>query len=322
MNKKRILGLLLILLMFISAAELFAQSSATGRSRGARSYNVTIKTNVPTAQLFLDGKRVKLDPEEPYPVTLNLSRGEHEIILRASGYEEWKREFNITEELKIQANLKRALYSVSISANVGNASLLVDGNRVKGSLPITVQLEPGSHSFRITASGYYDWNQTLNITGNQSIQARLEPIEYTLTVTSNVNNSRIYLNGSYKGSPTYREDLEPGTYSITVSASGYNDFSTMLRLNGNETIHAVLQPSAAEATVTIDPKFLNPYIKDPLDSIEVYVDDVRQQGLVFKVEPGRKRIRIISGGLSVEGDFIFKPGAEYTIEPEIELNLD
>jgi hypothetical protein len=321
MKNKKVIGILLILLMFISAADLFAQSSATGRSRGARSYNVTIKTNVTSAQLYLDNNRVKLDPRDPYPATLSLSRGEHTITLRASGYEEWERKFNITGEITITANLQKARYSVRVSANVGNANLYVDGSQVKGSLPTTVQVDAGNHNFRITASGYYDWSQNLNITGDQAIQAKLDPMRYSLTVTSNVSNSRVYLNGSYKGSPTYKEDLEPGTYSVTVSAPGYNDFSTSIRLNGNETIHAVLQPSKAKATVSIDPKYLNPYIRNPLNDVEVYVDNTRQSGLTFQTNPGRTRIRIVSGGLSVEGDFVLKPGEEYTIEPKIELNI-
>jgi hypothetical protein len=197
----------------------------------------------------------------------------------------------------------------------------VDGERQRGGTPMILTLDSGSHNIRVTADGYRDYNTSVKLTSDTSINAMLQPLNRELRISSNVDNARVYLNGDYKGTTFFRDQLPPGRYSIRITASGYLDYNTTISLNSDTSIRAVLEPAFATVRLSVQGSYLNPNVKDPVGMLELYVDGQIQRSTTVQVSPGRHTIRITSGGFSIEGNFMFRPGEEYIIEPSLQLNL-
>lgn len=209
-------------------------------------------------------------------------------------------------------------YQLTVNANVSNYRVFIDGNAIKGN---RVEVEGGKHTVRVTANGYYDWQQNVSVNGNRTVRANLQPREFQLTINSNVKGAKVFINGNPQGMTSYSSDLQPGTYKIRVSEFGYRDFRTTVNLNSNQNIYAELQPAYAKAQVNIPSSILNKRDKGAASKVEVYLDGNRQKGFSFQVNPGQHRIRIETGGFSIEQTFNFKPGQNYTIEPNLGLSI-
>lgn len=134
----------------------------------------------------------------------------------------------------------------------GKAKVVIDGKEY-GETPVNVQsLLDGDHTVELTRSGseesFYK-THTLNVplTKNTTSRINMEigPEDYLygtilyytsdsiyteskgkITVTSNAENSKIYLNKEFlKTSPITNIDLNPGEYEITVSAQDHESAS-------------------------------------------------------------------------------------------------
>jgi len=214
-----------------------------------------------------------------------------------------------------------ANYNVTVNANVSSASLMVDGAGLKsGSLPQTVTLPAGAHTFRVTASGYYDWEQTIDIQSNQTVTANLNPIVFNLSVSSNVP-ARVLLNGDDSGPTTFQRQLSPGSYNITVRAAGYIDFTTTVNMSENRTINAQLQPANARARISIPQAQLDDTNPGALNMVTVFVDGRPQVGSPFEIPPGRHTVRVRNGGMVVDIVQDFQPGRSYVIVPNFSATI-
>lgn len=217
-----------------------------------------------------------------------------------------------------QRTTRPSSYQLTIRTNVSGARITVDDQTIKGNV---ARVKGGSHDVRVQAKGYFDWQQRVNVSGNTTISANLQPIEYSLTINSNVNNADVIINGRMQGRTNYRSRLEPGTYSVKVEKKGYQDFNTNVNLNRDQQIYAKLEPAYAQVNINLPSNILNNMDKNAAGKVDIYIDNNRQKGNSFRVSPGTHRIKIISGGLSVEQSFNFQPGRNYTIEPQLGLTV-
>jgi hypothetical protein len=68
-----------------------------------------------------------------------------------------------------------------------------------------------------------------------------KPIMFNLSINSNVNGAQVFINGQPAGAISSTFPLPQGTYSITVKANGYREFSRSVKLENNENIFAKLE---------------------------------------------------------------------------------
>jgi len=210
-------------------------------------------------------------------------------------------------------------YDVRIQSNVGSAQLYVNGALQSGSLPQNLSLAAGSYTFQVRAAGYRDWSVTIDLQRDQNLVANLDPITYTLTVTSNVP-ARVLLSGEDYGNTTLQRTLTPGTYNVTVRANGYLDYNTTVTLDGNRTVNAQLQPANARVGVQV-PGQITADVPGAAEMVTVFVDGRPMAGTTFEVGPGRHTIRVRSGGLQYEFVHDFAAGGSYTIVPSFSATI-
>ena len=213
-----------------------------------------------------------------------------------------------------------ASYTVTVQSNVSQAGLSIDNAVQKAAWPYSIELPAGAHTFRVTASGYYDWEQTIDIQSNQTVTANLNPIVFNLSVSSNVP-ARVLLNGDDSGPTTFQRQLSPGSYNITVRAAGYIDFTTTVNMSENRTINAQLQPANARARISIPQAQLDDTNPGALNMVTVFVDGRPQVGSPFEIPPGRHTVRVRNGGMVVDIVQDFQPGRSYVIVPNFSATI-
>lgn len=138
----------------------------------------------------------------------------------------------------------QSTFDLRVNSNVRGAIIYVDNVRQRQTTPSTIRVQRGQRTITVRADGYTDFTQTINVQGNTSINAILQrSSSFSLTVNSNVNGADVYIDGARRGSSGQTFTLSGGSYSLRVTAPGYDDFTTTVRLSSNQVISAVLQQS-------------------------------------------------------------------------------
>ncbi len=118
----------------------------------------------------------------------------------------------------------------------------------------------GNHLFKVTASGYNDWMNTVYIQANTvtSISASLTPkgisptpVQPTggLAIASSPANAAVYVDNLPRGNtPLTVTDLVPGDHVVRISSDGYLDYTTTTTVTSGQTA-----PLAVTLTVAPTP---------------------------------------------------------------------
>lgn len=149
----------------------------------------------------------------------------------------------------------------SIICNVTGAQVYLNGELAGYTKPtFAVLLRPGQYTVRVAYKGYQDFKTTIQMTSNPltlnvnlgqgAVQQPPPPSRFPLTVTANVVGAQVYLNNSLVGNAPVNVQVEPGGYTIRVSAGGYQDYAAVVNVSGNTAHNAVLQPAMLQLTIT------------------------------------------------------------------------
>ena len=66
-------------------------------------------------------------------------------------------------------------YQVTITSNVRNADIYVNGELQRGATPATLNLRRGTYEIRVESRGYLPWVETVSVNSNTTIRAELLP---------------------------------------------------------------------------------------------------------------------------------------------------
>ncbi|MBN1410916.1 MAG: PEGA domain-containing protein [Spirochaetales bacterium] len=299
-------------------------------------YIVRIEANVTDADVYIDGKFVGQTP-----ISLSLSRGAHNLRLSKAGFQDYNVRINVTRKTSYKYNMKKSgeaintpvpieptsgvftQFKLRIDANIRGATVFID-NVQRGRTPFTMLIPVGTYNLRVTAPGYTDYNERIAISADSNFNITLEESVkyYTLQVTANVKGARLYINGHDSGKTPVSLNLAAGDYQIRVSYKNFADFEQVIRLDHDMRINAELRSSLAQLKIII-PKDILDNRKNAIRQVYIYIDGKRYVNkLDFDLESGVHKIRILSGGLSVEASFNFEGGQVYKITPRLTLDVE
>lgn len=198
----------------------------------------------------------------------NLVPGSHSVRLTKAGYLDWTGSASISAGATTYLNPTLAIdqqpqyATVSITSNPPGANVYGDGvykgQTGSGTPLVSTQVVPGTHTLLITKTGYQDYSTTSTVVAGQNynIDVTLNPVQNPTTggisVVSAPSQANVYLNNAFKGlTPITLDSLAPGSYTVLVKLSGYQDWQTTQQVTAGQTaqISATLLP-AGSATPT------------------------------------------------------------------------
>ncbi len=302
--------------MVIMAAVLVFGQGFTAR----KIWDLTVAVNAPNALIWVDNIPVNGN-------TAKVAGGPHNVKVHAEGFVDFNGPVVVTGSQTFNVQLQPLGFPLTIRVNVPGAAVLLDGRDVTGTVPYA---SPGPHAIQVTADGFRPYEARMNVTGPVTMDVQLKRMPgFPLTVNANVPNATVLLNNVPKGATPYTEYLPPGVYALRVTAQGYADFSANVTMSRPTTMNVQLQRQALPPTfsVFIPPEFLNTEQgQGDRSRIRIFVDDqqvnARNEMENFTVAPGRHRIRVVSGALSIQaGDIDMQPGASYSLELSMDLKV-
>ena len=189
-----------------------------------------------SAKLVFDGKEVALD--ENGLAAIEKPIGKYGYSIRAKGYDEQNGYVDLSEEdLFTTATilLKQKMYPLTITSSPLDVSLYID-NVPYGKLNEINELKvpEGVHSVRLTATGYEDYEQTVNVDGQPSSitaslqQMREQTIKYSDERTRTSINIRPGTYVSIGGESFDIDKYEGHDWGLKVETSFIQHFAALL----------------------------------------------------------------------------------------------
>lgn len=154
--------------------------------------------------------------------------------------------------------------SVYVSSSPTGSALYVDGSYY-GLTPHSVDgLSTGTHSVKVTRSGYQDWGSTVSVSAGQqsSVTATLVPVNDhgTIAVTSTPTRASVYLDGSYQGlSPVTISGVVKGAHVVELNKAGYYEWSGQVNVYAGQvttvsrTLSSIPNPSTGTLYISSTP---------------------------------------------------------------------
>jgi hypothetical protein len=306
--------IVLALLVFaVAGATAFAQTGSSGSGRsGSGRYVLTITSNVRGAQVFVNAVRQK----GVAPMELTLSTGSYSISVRADGHRDYVANLNLTRNMTLNANLQPITYNLTVTSSTRGSTVYLDGQR-RGNAPARLALPGGRYTVMVETAGFHPFTQIVNLTRDTTVNAQLQAMTFRLNVTSNVNGAEVYLGDGMIGKAPLHAEVAPGTYTLRVTAPGYFEVSQIINLQENFNINVNLRKLVSQVTFTVPAAYLNPDVKDPLKLFTLYVDGRRVTGSLaasFEIQAGQHLVRLETGGIIFEAQYLFEPGRDYLLE--------
>ncbi len=118
-----------------------------------------------------------------------------------------------------------------------------------GTAPATIlDVSPGSHTIKLTKSGYVDYTTTAYVLAGatESLYATLTQETGSISISSAPSGADIYLDGAYKGTtPTTISDVPSGAHALKLEKYGYEEWLTSVHVTSGvtESITAHLVPA-------------------------------------------------------------------------------
>lgn len=228
---------------------------------GTTTGTIAVQTSPSGASVYINGIY-----QGTAPVTVaGVRPGTYTIIAEMAGAE------SATEIVTITGSAYRTvtLYLggsgvLTFTSEPSGAYISLDGTII-GTTPHTESdIDPGEHQVVITKNGYYNWRETIDMTGGGTryIYAILSSVapENAIRIRSVPAGAAIYLNGIYQGETMETgyfpiTDLRTGQHTILLRLSGYDDYQETVSLSEGETVtlSADMEGGTGSATSTTTP---------------------------------------------------------------------
>lgn len=224
--------------------------------------------------------------------------------------------------------------SLTVIASEGPAQVILSGRLLGVANPrFTAQVAPGTYELLVRKAGLPEFKQQivigsagLTVNANLGSPTTLPPPvvvtpNHSLRITGNVQGAEVYLNNVKAGTIPFNQSLPQGSYNLRVTAPGYQDYSAGIVINGNQNLVVNLVGLFATITVQVPDAMVNRAVNNPFNQISLFVNDSRVSGFSVQVPAGQHKIRLVSGGLSLEGTITVQAGRNYILQPSLSFNI-
>jgi hypothetical protein len=231
------------------------------------------------AVAYLDGTKTSVTP----CTFSNIPAGSHTIEIYLSGYQDFSTSVNVQKGVTatVSATLSPVVSSgsLSISTTPSGATVYLD-QIYRGVTKVTVgNLAAGTHTLNLVKAGYKDVTETVNVVAgtttyfSTTLESDAAPQYATVSISSNPPGASVYGDGVYvgttrSGGPLDFTQVKPGTHTLLLTKSGYQDYSTTSTVVAGKnydleiTLNSVPQPTTGSISVNSAPTGAQVYINN------------------------------------------------------------
>ncbi len=186
---------------------------------------VVVESDPSNATIYLDDKRKGPFATTPWSGSLE---GDHKIIIEKRGYTVVERPVSAdpTKLFVLSAAMSQQSFLgwVEITSNVPGADIFIDDKSVGavGRTPLSQNIKPGKHTFWISADGYDEYRQEVEVIPNEThaIKAQLKgsPVGKLNVTGLGIEDATIFVDGKVlcERGPCLKS-LQQGEHTVTVT---------------------------------------------------------------------------------------------------------
>lgn len=222
---------------------------------------VVIESEPSNATIYLDDKRKGAFATTPWSGTLE---GDHKVIIEKRGYVVLEKTISAdpTKLFLLSGAMAPASFLgwVEITSNVPGADIYIDDKAVGavGKTPFSQNLPKGKHAFWISAEGYDEVKQEVDVIPNEvtpiKVQLRGAPVGKLNVTGPGIEDATISVDGKVlcERGPCLKS-LSQGEHTITVTRSDFKSYSRRIAIQAKtETqIRVTLAPSPGRGDAVV-----------------------------------------------------------------------
>jgi tetratricopeptide (TPR) repeat protein len=194
---------------------------------------IVIESDPSNATIYLDDKRKGQFAVTPWSGSLE---GDHKVIIEKRGYTVIERPVSAdpTKLFVLSAAMSQQSFLgwVEISSNVPGADIYIDDKTVGavGRTPLSQNIKPGKHTFWISADGYDEYRQEVEVIPNEThaIKAQLKgaPVGKLNVTGLGIEDATIVVDGKVlcERGPCLKS-LQQGEHTITVTRPDFKPYT-------------------------------------------------------------------------------------------------
>ena len=212
-----------------------------------KTFSIVVNSNVPDADVYIDGKFASRTDLNNSCIIKDVFIGAHELKVVYG---------NLTYNQSIEVNSS----SISFTQNVNTAAtesqfvvfIVEPSNAIVmiGNQPYSLQdgamqevLAAGTYNYTVTAAGYHSQSGTFSVAG--------EKVEKHITLTADSafvlltapDNAEIWINGTMRGTGTWRGTLNSGNYIFETRKAGHKNGKLSQYITSNNAHQAIELPA-------------------------------------------------------------------------------
>lgn len=233
---------------------------------------ISVSSSPSGATVYIDGIAYGVTP-----VSIPEDPGYHSISVTKRGYESYYGQVYVSagSTSQVYATLKSEVSNgyISVSSSPSYADVYIDG-AYKGTTPVTSSVSPGSHTVKVSKSGYDTISRTVSVNSGSTTSVSVslaQPANSYINIMSTPHGADVYVDGAYKGKTSPNNQflsvgpLSPGSHTVTLELSGYNKYTSSVYLGNNEVKSLSVtmtqpMPSTSALHITTDPSGANVFI--------------------------------------------------------------
>ncbi len=194
---------------------------------------IVIESDPSNAAIYLDDKRKGQFATTPWSGTLE---GEHRVIIEKRGFTVIEKSVSADPSklfvLAAAMSQESFLAWIEISSNVPGADIFIDDKAqgAVGRTPLSQNIKPGKHTFWVSAEGYDEYRQELDVIPNNThaIKAQLKgsPVGKLNVTGPGIEDTTILIDGKQlcERGPCLK-GVQQGEHTLTVSRPGFKSYS-------------------------------------------------------------------------------------------------
>lgn len=197
-----------------------------------------VESDPSNATIYLDDKRKGPFATTPWSGSLD---GDHKIIIEKRGYTVVERPVSADPSKLFVLSASMAQQSflgwVEITSNVPGADIFIDDKTVGavGRTPLSQNIKPGKHTFWITADGYDEYRQEVEVIPNEThaVKAQLKgsPVGKLNVTGLGIEDATIVVDGKVlcERGPCLKS-LQQGEHTVTVTRPDFKPYTKRITI--------------------------------------------------------------------------------------------